>query len=111
MIQIGVYGVGSRINARKKVSFCMAGDSRTPAMPVEEGADRAIVFQVGLDVVVPEAGRRAALDGSAPRIGETPRLLGPYQRVLRPHEEERGRLDERSARERVEGMAHQDAHR
>jgi hypothetical protein len=29
MIQIGVYGVGSRISARRNVSFFIAADSRT----------------------------------------------------------------------------------
>src|SRR5215211_6272648 len=107
MIQIGVYGVGSRISARRKVSFFIAAILACASMAtIEEGMQRRHIARVERDVVVPEAGERLALHRTFPQAREALRMARGDQLVGFAHEDQRGHGELWRMRGAVERMAH-----
>src|SRR3954469_20582781 len=79
MIHTGVYGVGSRINARSNVSLCMAAIISGEAA-VEENADRPGIAGMQVEVVMAETLELHALHRAAPHPRELVRVVRADQR-------------------------------
>src|SRR3982750_3404357 len=103
MIHTGVYGVGSRINARSNVSLCMAAIISGEAA-VEESADRPGIAGMQVEVVMAETLELHALHRAAPHPRELVRVVRADQRVGATRDDERGQADFRRVRRGIERM-------
>src|SRR5258705_274214 len=122
MIQIGVYGVGCRCSARRKVSFCIeaifarraassSGIANSLEAAVEERANRLAITRIEVEIVMAEARKGAAFHRATPAIGETVGVMLRDDVVGIPREEERRGRDRGSEARGIERMAKQPRNR